>query len=408
VSYAQLLAAQSDHVGAAEHFARAVQAMPAAWELRLRLVDEWLAAAQPEKAAAELAQLRAVFPQAADVRQREVQLAPYLPQKPVGVRPPAIELLAAATKPVRSAPAQPVPAASDRAAKTLEMLFAQPDLLAALQQNADKLDADLLALVRLNADTARSDGKADLAQGLDRLAAYIQQVVANPKGQLPSARPQKAAETLALLLEADDLPAALEQQAANLDADLLALVRANAAAARQEANADLAQGLDDLAAHVEGVIRQRAALSAQPAAPRAAETLETLLAADDVAVALEQNRDRLDEELANLVGRNAAAARGQGQAELADGLEALLGYIGQVVQSRQSGGDKPDAAQRLDQLLQADDLASALEQRASWLDADLLAVVQANARTARADGQTDLADGLDNLAAYIEAALTAR
>ncbi|MBP7690304.1 MAG: glycosyltransferase [Anaerolineales bacterium] len=136
-------------------------------------------------------------------------------------------------------------AIAPRAVATLEKLLSRPDLPAALQEYAADLDADLLALVRLNAQTARADGSPALAAGLDTLAAYI-------AGHLAAAPPPAPAETLRALLEADDIAAALELHASRLDQALLDLVRANAEAARAEADLDLADGLHSLAEHIAG------------------------------------------------------------------------------------------------------------------------------------------------------------
>jgi GT2 family glycosyltransferase len=56
-----------------------------------------------------------------------------------------------------------------------------------------------------------------------------------------------------------------------------------------------------------------------------------------------------------------------------------------------------DPAETLSMLLDADDLFEALEQHRSRLNSDLLALVDANARAARDDGDTDLAEGLEGL-----------
>ncbi|MBL8055901.1 MAG: glycosyltransferase, partial [Anaerolineales bacterium] len=168
--------------------------------------------------------------------------------------PEARQSLAALAELIRPRLAAPKPAV--RAVETLQWLLAQPDLPAALAQQADRLDEDLLNLVRLNAATARGDGKPELAGGLDLLADYI-------AAQLqPPAAPPAAAETLSRLLEAEDLPAALAEQAARLDADVLALVRENAAAARADGDLELAEGLGHLADYIAGVLTERAPAAA--------------------------------------------------------------------------------------------------------------------------------------------------
>jgi glycosyltransferase involved in cell wall biosynthesis len=61
-----------------------------------------------------------------------------------------------------------------QAGETLELLLNADDLLAALEQHQDRLDADLLALVRENARGVRAEGDTQLAEGLDDLAEYIE------------------------------------------------------------------------------------------------------------------------------------------------------------------------------------------------------------------------------------------
>jgi len=69
---------------------------------------------------------------------------------------------------------------------------------------------------------------------------------------------------------------------------------------------------------------------------------------------------------------------------------------------------RPAVAARLEALLAADDLSEALRARADWLDEDLLTLVQSNAKTARCDGQVDLAEGLEALAESVAAGLAGK
>ena len=142
-----------------------------------------------------------------------------------------------------------------RASRTLRLLLDSDDLLVALQEHAARLDADLLDLVRLNVQAACADGDEELAQGLDDLAAYIEGVLNSGNGRGGEDRAQ---ETLALLLEAGDLPAALEAYAARLDADLLDLVRLNARTAREDGSLELAEGLEALAEYVQETLLRQA------------------------------------------------------------------------------------------------------------------------------------------------------
>jgi hypothetical protein len=51
------------------------------------------------------------------------------------------------------------------------------DLPAALIEHSDRLDGELLELVRANARAARADGDPDLAEGLEDLALYIKETI---------------------------------------------------------------------------------------------------------------------------------------------------------------------------------------------------------------------------------------
>ena len=64
-------------------------------------------------------------------------------------------------------------------AEVFEKLLEAEVLVEALKQYEDRLDSALLDLVKANALHARTDGDEELAEGLDSLADYIEQVVAS-------------------------------------------------------------------------------------------------------------------------------------------------------------------------------------------------------------------------------------
>jgi tetratricopeptide (TPR) repeat protein len=228
IGYAQVLSAKGDHAVAAEYLEKCVQEQPADWMLRFRLVNEYQAAGQPEQAARVLFDLKCVFPNDPEICKREAALEAHMP------RPEAV-------------PGPEQPKRGSAAAGTLALLLEAEDLPAALVEHHHRLDGELLELVRANARAARADGDPDLAEGLEYLAAYVDQAIAATRPASPSIR---AAETLTMLLDADDLPAALLEHRNLLDSDLLALVRRDATAARAEGDGELAEGLDDLAEYV--------------------------------------------------------------------------------------------------------------------------------------------------------------
>jgi len=99
---------------------------------------------------------------------------------------------------------------------------------------------------------------------------------------------------------------------------------ASGARVRLEASAELRTALAKLEA-------------AQPSRPTAAARLEALLAADDLAEALRERPDWLDDDLLSLVQSNARAARHDGQVDLAEGLDALAESVAAELAGRQSG-----------------------------------------------------------------------
>lgn len=65
---------------------------------------------------------------------------------------------------------------SPKAVETLTLLLNTEDVMKELLKLEAELDNDLLDLVKLNAQTAHSDGNVDVASAMDNLAAYIEAV----------------------------------------------------------------------------------------------------------------------------------------------------------------------------------------------------------------------------------------
>lgn len=260
--HAQLLEAQGKYDQAADFFERALEIAPALWELRLRLVDVLVEAEKHESAARELQKLRIVFPTSPEVVKRVGILKEYLLDNDSEALPVI--------------PGQKGNGSQERAEGTLRLLLEADDLSSVLQEHEDKLDTHLLDLVRQNSEAARADGDQELGEGLDDLAAYFEQVISNRQSVIgvplkDNGQRSTAVESLEMLLEADDLTAALQEHEEELDSDLLELVRENAEAVRGNGDAELAEGLDDLAAYIEQVVRSRELASEPvsiPATPR--------------------------------------------------------------------------------------------------------------------------------------------
>jgi GT2 family glycosyltransferase len=248
--YAQLMAAQGDWAEAARFLEQAVHFAPASWDARLRLVDAWIAAGQPDKASQALAELRAVFPAHPQLQERAdgIEVLMQGQAAGAGTAPGGAE-----DQVDRTSAAGEAPTGRSPAVETLELLLGAEDLLAALELYAERLDEGLLELVRQNERSARAAGDEDLAAGLEALEEYIEAEIASR----PGSQEDRAQETLRLILEAGDLRAALELYSERLDEGLLELVRLNARAAQADGDQELAEGLEALAEYVQEAVRCR-------------------------------------------------------------------------------------------------------------------------------------------------------
>jgi hypothetical protein len=137
------------------------------------------------------------------------------------------------------------PAAS-RAERVVAALLNSANLMQSLQAHLDQLDGEVIRLLRERSAQARAAGEAEGAAALDQLAGYVQ-ALAEAAGNPAQTR---AHETLKLILDADDVVAALEHNAHRLDGDVLELVRLNEQTARADGEIGLADGLHDLAQYV--------------------------------------------------------------------------------------------------------------------------------------------------------------
>lgn len=67
----------------------------------------------------------------------------------------------------------------------------------------------------------------------------------------------RAAETLTMILNYSEQPEVIDEVLKRMDSSLLALVRANAATAREDGQVEMADSLDELAKNIENIIVQR-------------------------------------------------------------------------------------------------------------------------------------------------------
>jgi len=247
LGYAKLLANQGNHEEAATYLQKAVRVTPADWEVRLSLVDELSKSNQIALAQLELSHLKLVFPDHPKILSREKMLR-RISKSESDISSPNSDI------------------SRLNATEVFHMLLESDDLVATLEQNIEKLDSELLELVQANIQTAQSEGNHDLAEGLETLAAYIEQMLETRGKQ--DAQQNEAAETLHMLLEADDLEAALEQYVKKLDAALLALVQANVQTAHNENNQELAEGLEALAEYIQSILDTRELEMMHPPKPQ--------------------------------------------------------------------------------------------------------------------------------------------
>jgi GT2 family glycosyltransferase/glycosyltransferase involved in cell wall biosynthesis len=168
-SFAQLLSRRGEHLRAAEYIERALKEAPHNWQLHLFLMEEWISAGELHRAVSVLDELLRVFPNEPGLQKRKQVIAGWLSKKDSASSPSLL--------PDETAPVPPDSPALDRSQALLASLLDAEDLVAALEEHSSDLDENLLALVQDNAAAARADGDLELAEGLDNLSSYLEEVI---------------------------------------------------------------------------------------------------------------------------------------------------------------------------------------------------------------------------------------
>jgi len=133
------------------------------------------------------------------------------------------------------------------------------------------------------------------------------------------------------------------------------------------------------------------------------DVFEELLAAEDISAALLEHQSELNQGVLDLVQENIKSARLDSEFELAEGLEALAEQIRSMITSPNNPlRNRLPASEVLEALLSAEDISEALKNYRPHLDQGLIDLIFENIQSARQDGETELAEGLENLAEIIK------
>ncbi len=134
ISYAQFLAQQGNHPEAAMYYERGIQILPNLWEIRLKLVDEWLQIGEIKKAMDELRNLKSVFPHHPEVLKRKI------PPKEI-----------------------------------LQVILNEDDIYQSIQENRDLIDQEVIDYINIQAQQARIMGDIEMAEGFEAFVALARE-----------------------------------------------------------------------------------------------------------------------------------------------------------------------------------------------------------------------------------------
>jgi glycosyltransferase involved in cell wall biosynthesis/Flp pilus assembly protein TadD len=157
------------------------------------------------------------------------------------------------------------------------------------------------------------------------------------------------------------------------------------------------------------------------------KVINQIISSQDVDQAIKDNKSSIDQNLVRFVHMAAATAQKNGQQNVQEILlnlaRKLEAFIYQVDTKQVSSGVKFQEADRfhvqnaqkkqlvsaaglLEKLLEAEEIATALNENKDKLSMELVDLVRVNAANAREEDNLELAEGLDNLAEYISEILS--
>jgi len=224
-------------------------------------------------------------------------------------------------------------------------------------------------------------------------------IALDPSINLTPATSSPAEELLHDLLDATDLPATLEARKHELDQDFLDLVNQYIDSATQQGNPAVAEAMRNLAIFVENTLSPPFTLNANPSAE---QVFQTLIEARDTERTLILTAPYFDLALLDLINQKAIEATTTGKRDLAKGYQELADYVQAVLESQPGSDDQTQAEETLQSILEADDIVMALQSNPARLTPALLDLINAKITEANTSGFEELAQGLANLATFVE------
>lgn len=269
-----------------------------------------------------------------------------------------------------------------------------------VEEHRDEIDYELFLILRAMIDTAHQDGLDEEAQTLDELRRRLLDITGGPAG--PAPQEDHFDDLLEILQETEDeaeLQAVVATNRAVFDytffQELTNQIEAAQQAGDTEHAGELRQLRDDVLAATE-VVDQ----TTQAALQDAAQRLQNVLSTDDPRAAVQEQLDEIDEAFLVVLSAHIAQAEEQGQDDVAAMLRGLYNFILDRLEEQM-----PPQVRVINRLLRAETAAErsqVLEDAGGTVDGELIQVLEAIADDARAQGQTELVNELDDVIEQVE------
>lgn len=272
-----------------------------------------------------------------------------------------------------------------------------------VEEHGDEIDYELFLILRAMIDTARQDDLDEEAETLDEVRRRLLDITGGPAGPTPQeVQVEDFDDLLEVLRETEDeadLQAVVATNRAVFDYTFFQELTNQIEAAQQAGDTERADELrqlrDDVLEAVEAVDQ-----TTQAALQDAAQRLQNVLSADDPRAAVQEQLDEIDEAFLVVLSAHIAQAEEQGQDDVAATLRDLHSFILDRLEEQM-----PPQVRVINRLLRAETAAErsrVLEDAGGLVDSELIQVLEAIADDARAQGQTELVNELDDVIEQVE------
>ncbi|MBS1253171.1 MAG: hypothetical protein MAG451_02219 [Anaerolineales bacterium] len=272
-----------------------------------------------------------------------------------------------------------------------------------VEQHRDDVDYELFLILRAMIDTARQDGMDAEAETLEALHRRLLDITGGPSGPAPGEVQVENFDDLLNVMQdvdsSEELQALVATNRAVFDYAFFQALTNRIEAAEQSGDTERVTELRQLRQDILGAT-ETVDRATQEALQGAAQRLGAILDADDPHAAIREQLDEIDEPFLIVLSANIAQAEEQGQDDVVQVLRHLQDYTLGLLEEQM-----PPQARVLNRLMRADgadERTKVLENAGDLVDAELVQALEAIADNARAQGQTQLVNEVDELITLVK------